>query len=211
MLLDYEVRITMRCNSKDVEGKKMGRFCCKRGLERQLEDVQQGQVMMSGATIRRSEYVKIVLLMQEQLRRQLPSLDAVSEKLRRKCRAHTKEDRKKSYQLGLQDASDVKFMNASASGLLTMDKASDHFGRRRSHSVWMVPPKLGSKSQRTVTRASLSSISSRQALFERQPASKGAIPSSKQHFMGEDMEEDRHRMSLVQMARLSLRIKKEGR
>lgn len=206
MLLDYEVRITMRCNSKDVEGKKMGRFCCKRGLERQLEDAQQGQVMMSRATIRRSEYVKIVLLMQEQLRRQLPSLDAVSEKLRRKCRAHTKEDRKKSYQLGLQDASDVKFMNASASGLLTMDNASDHSGRRRSHSVWM-PPNLGSKSQRTVTRASLSSIPSRQALFERQPASKGAIPSSKQQPMGED----RHRMSLVQMARLSLRIKKEGR
>lgn len=122
MLLDYEIRISTRCHNKEVVGKKMGRFCCARGLEHQLDTALQGKCE---ATLRRAEYIKVVLLMQDQLRQQLLSLEAVSKKLKRQCQAHTKADRKKAYSLGLQDASDVKFINASESGLLAMESASD--------------------------------------------------------------------------------------
>ena len=128
-LMEHELRINML----QAGGKKMGQYCCQRGVESQL--LEKKMALRSGNSScpfqtkqeRQAAHVRWVLNLQEALRNYVPApkksqsstSGASSESktetsgseeenraeiLRRKCRSKTKEDRNVAYKYGQQDA-----------------------------------------------------------------------------------------------------------
>ena len=185
MLLEHEIRITILGNYH--EGKKMAKHTCLRGLEQYqmnaAEDVDE----------HRENYIKEILEIQKELRKQLPSLDQFDDranKLRKICRARTAEDRKKALQFGLKDAHENEFSietkSSSLSRVLAMKSESEVYTKTRlpyhhRHLAPSLSNNLLNRSLRLVKRTALANFRGGDRVRSKITAPSATTPNVRQH------------------------------